>query len=66
VNLWDDLYTLLTELNQPKIVNELYEIISLEGAQGFIQDQVYQGNDIEFKTVFLKGKKSDHGYASEG
>lgn len=48
----------MTELNQPKIVNELHEIISLEDAQGFIQDQVYQGNDIEFKTVFMEGKKT--------
>lgn len=50
VDYWEELYELIKNSNEPKLVNQNHETISLEDAQQLIQDEVYKGNDIEFKV----------------
>jgi hypothetical protein len=55
---WNDLHDLIHSLDNPKLINQSSEILSLENAQQLIQDEVYKGNDIEFEVVDYQGAKA--------
>jgi hypothetical protein len=58
IEYWNDLHDLIKTLNNPKLINAEFEILSLENAQQLIQDEVYKGNDIEFEVVDYQGSKA--------
>jgi hypothetical protein len=58
IEYWNDLHDLIKTLNNPKLINAEFEIISLENAQQLIQDGVYKGNNIKFEVVNFFGHQA--------
>ncbi len=58
IEYWNDLHDLIKTLNNPKLLNQNHEILSLENAQGLIQDEVYKGNSIQFEVIDSNELKS--------
>ena len=58
IDSWNDLYDLIEEQSVEYLLLENYQEVTLESAQGFIQDSAYEGKAVDFKLEFYKGKKS--------
>lgn len=50
IEYWNDLHELIEKSPNHKLINAQNQHITLAEAQGLIQDEVYKGKDIEFKT----------------
>lgn len=58
IDYWSNLYELIDTLKNPKILDENYQVITVEEAQALIQGTVYDGYSIEFKIEFYKGERA--------
>lgn len=58
VDSWNELYDLIEKHGVKYLLLENYQEVTLEGAQGFIQNSAYEGKAVEFKIDHYKGKKS--------
>lgn len=58
IEYWNDLHDLIHSLDNPKLINQSSEILSLENAQQLIQDEVYKGNTIKFEVVKFLGEQA--------
>jgi hypothetical protein len=58
VALWNDLFEAIEGMPGMAILDEDWNPISLDGAQGLIQDAVYAGKHPALESTWFKGKRS--------
>jgi len=58
IDSWNDLYDLIENHRVEYLLLENYQEVTLERAQGFIQDSAYESKSVDFKIDYYKGKKS--------
>ncbi len=58
IDSWNDLYDLIENHGVEYLLLENYQEVTLERAQGFIQDSAYESKSVDFKIDYYKGKKS--------
>ena len=58
VALWEELYEATAGQPSTAILDEAWNPISLESAQGLIQDAVYAGQRPALESAWFKGKRA--------
>lgn len=58
IDAWNELYDLIQDNNEIKLLLPDWSVVSLDDMQGWLQESAYQNETFRFEWIWYKGQKA--------